>query len=134
MNLLDNVRLPILFRFMAVGVMGICINEGVLIATKGYVGLPLPIAGILAFESAMVCQFQINDRWTFAGQPHSFSQGKRFLSYQIVSLGGLVINDGVLNGLVLVAAIDYKLANLIGIFVAFGWNYTMNCNVTWKPH
>ncbi len=129
-----NIHFPTLFRFMAVGGIGVFINEGILIAVHGYLGFPLLVGNILAFESALVCQFQVNDRWTFKSASHVLPGWKRFLSYQCMSLGSLVINFSVLYSLSSYAGIDYRIANIIGIFIAFGWNFWMNYHVTWKSH
>jgi dolichol-phosphate mannosyltransferase len=50
----------------------------------------------------------------------------------VVSMGGLVINMGVLYLLADVFGVYYLVANLVGIFVAFAWNYIVNRHFTWK--
>jgi len=136
-NLIRRVRgilTPTFIRFLMVGVFSLFINEGVLILLKGYAGLPLAIASVIAIESPLLIQYELHEHWTFAGEPHNLPTWKRFCTYQTIVVGGLIINWGVLNALADFAGVDYKIANIIAIFIAFGWNYTMNCNVTWKPH
>jgi dolichol-phosphate mannosyltransferase len=124
-----------IFRFITVGVIGLVINEGLLIILKEHTELSLPVASAIAIECAILCQFQLNDRWTFGTTTRKIPRiWIRFFSYQTACIVGLVINDAVLNLLVIFAGIDYRIANIIGIFIAFGWNYWINFNVTWKAH
>ena len=46
-----------LFKFGAVGLSGIIVNEGILIYLKGYVQFSLPVASIIAIELSILRQF-----------------------------------------------------------------------------
>ena len=123
-----------LFRFGAVGLSGIIVNEGVLIYLKGYVQFSLPVASIIAIELSIMSNFILNDTWTFkTEQQHAMPHWwQRLLSFQVVSIGGAAINFIILNALAAFAGIDYRIANLLGILVAFAWNFWVNRRVTWK--
>jgi dolichol-phosphate mannosyltransferase len=49
----------------------------------------------------------------------------------VVSAGGAVINWVILFVLTQFGGIFFMVSNLIGILVAFIWNYVVNRNVTW---
>ncbi|MDD1674616.1 MAG: GtrA family protein, partial [Methanomicrobiales archaeon] len=75
-----------------------------------------------------------NDFWTFHGRNCSrfHNRRHRFLSFQLVTMGGMLVNLAILLFLTEWAGIYYMTANLIGILVAFAWNYLVNRNVTWR--
>jgi len=123
-----------LFKFGAVGLSGILVNEGILIALKEFVKYSLPLASIIAIEVSIITNFILNDRWTFkTNQQHAMPHWwQRLLSFQVVSIGGAAINFFILNALVIFSGIDYRFANIIGILIAFIWNFCMNRRMTWK--
>ena len=123
-----------LFKFGAVGLSGIIVNEGALIYLKGYVQFSLPVASIIAIELSILSNFILNDTWTFRmEQQHAMPHWwQRLLSFQVVSLGGAAINFVLLNALAVFAGVDYRVANILGILVAFSWNFWVNRRVTWK--
>jgi len=123
-----------LFKFGAVGLSGIIVNEGVLIYLRGYAYVILPVASIIAIELSILSNFALNDSWTFrTGQQHALPHWwQRLFSFQVVSIGGAAINFVILNALALYAGVDYRIANILGILVAFAWNFWVNRRVTWK--
>ncbi|HVP95686.1 glycosyltransferase family 2 protein [Methanoregula sp.] len=123
-----------LFRFGIVGLSGIVVNEGVLIYLKGYAHVILPVASLIAIELSILSNFVLNDTWTFkTEQQHALPHWwQRLLSFQIVSLGGAGINFVILNALAVYFGVDYRIANILGILVAFAWNFWVNRRVTWK--
>jgi dolichol-phosphate mannosyltransferase len=123
-----------LFRFGVVGLSGIIVNEGILIYLRGYAQFALPVASIIAIELSILSNFVFNDSWTFkTGQQHALPHWwQRLLSFQVVSVGGAAINFVILNALALYAGVDYRIANILGIVMAFAWNFWVNRRVTWK--
>jgi dolichol-phosphate mannosyltransferase len=122
-----------LFKFGMVGLSGIIVNEGFLIYLKGDIQLSLPVASIIAIELSIMSNFILNDIWTFKTEqqhilPHWW---QRLLTFQVVSIGGAAINFVILNALAVFAGVDYRIANILGILVAFGWNFWVNRRVTW---
>jgi dolichol-phosphate mannosyltransferase len=122
-----------LFKFGLVGFSGIFVNMGLLIFLKEYAGFSIPVASLFAIELSILSNFLLNDFWTFRDlQNHKLSKWwHRLLSFQIVSVGGAFINFVTLNILTYIMGIDYRLANIIGILIAFGWNFIINRNFTW---
>jgi dolichol-phosphate mannosyltransferase len=132
-----------LFKFGVVGLSGILVNEGVLIYLKEYVHLSLPIAhipliglsiaSIPAIELSILNNFTWNDVWTFkTDQQHAKSHWwQRLISFQVISIGGAAINFVILIALAGFFGVDYRIADLLGILVAFAWNFWVNRRVTW---
>jgi len=123
-----------IFRFGLVGLSGILVNMGLLYALTEIAGLYYLVSAAIAIEVSIVNNFVWNDIWTFksARDLRLGRRIQRFLSFQAVSMGGLVINIAVLYLLASVAGVYYLVANLVGIFVAFAWNYMVNRHFTWK--
>jgi dolichol-phosphate mannosyltransferase len=120
--------------FGCVGISGIVVNMGLLYALTEYVGLFYLVSAAIAIELSIVNNFFWNDIWTFKSEKSLKLDRKmhRFASFQVVSMGGLVINIGILFLLTDIAGVYYLLANLVGILVAFAWNYGANRHYTWK--
>ena len=122
-----------IIKFGLVGLFGIIVNEGFLIILKEYAGFPIPVASLLAIELSIMCNFLLNDLWTFRdSSKHKLTRWwQRLLSFQVVSIGGAIINFSILNFMAYVMGVDYRVANIIGILVGFGWNFFVNRRVTW---
>ncbi|HXM57708.1 MAG TPA: GtrA family protein [Candidatus Dormibacteraeota bacterium] len=120
-------------RFGMVGGSGVLVNNALLLALVERLRMPAIPAAIVATECAVVSNFVLNDRWTFrdvsraSGRPWP----RRFVSYNVLTLGGLVIGVGVLALLHGVAGMHYLLANLVGIAMGTLWNYGTNHQWTW---
>ena len=120
-------------RFGLVGGSGVLVNNAILLALVEGLKVPPVPAAVVATECAIVSNFLLNDRWTFADlRPRTArSWPKRFASYNLLTLGGLVLSVGVLALLHGVAGLHYLLANIIGIAVGTLWNYGSNHQWTW---
>ena len=121
-------------KFCLVGGSGVGVNEGLLWLLKESVGLPLPLASAISIESSIISNFVLNNFFTFRDRrSHSpKSNLSRLLKFNLVCLGGLGINLGVLLLLTEVFGVHYLIANLFGIAVAALWNYTLSTWWTWK--
>ena len=122
-----------ILRFSLVGLSGIFVNMGLLYALTEIAGLYYLVSAAIAIEVSIVNNFIWNDAWTFKSARDLRLERKisRFGSFQAVSVGGLVINMVILYLLADVAGIYYLVANLVGILVAFAWNYGVNRHLTW---
>ena len=121
------------FKFGLVGLSGIVVNMGVLWYLTEFVGFYYLVASLFAIELSILNNFLWNDIWTFraAGEHKLTSRWHRVLSFHIVSAGGLIINMGILYLLTSIFGVYYLVSNLIGILVAFAWNFFVNRRVTW---
>ncbi|MDD1660696.1 MAG: GtrA family protein, partial [Methanomicrobiales archaeon] len=123
-----------ILRFALVGISGIAVNTGILWALTERAGLFYLYSSAVAIETSIITNFLANDLWTFGGETdHRMgSRSHRFLSFQVVSIGGLVVNMAVLYLATAGLGIYYLVSNLLGILVGFIWNYLVNRNVTWR--
>lgn len=121
------------FKFGFVGISGIIVNMGVLWYLTEFVGLYYLVSSLFAIELSILNNFIWNDLWTFKTETsHKLSsRWHRLLSFHAVSVGGLIINMGILFLLTSVGGVYYLLSNFIGILVGFGWNFMVNRRITW---
>lgn len=90
-------------RFGLVGLSGVFVDMALLylLSDPSTLGLPLTRSKIIAAEVAIINNFLLNDRWTFADianeQKHWYQRCKRFLKFNIICLGGLILNVLILN-------------------------------------
>ncbi|HSR22054.1 MAG TPA: GtrA family protein [Candidatus Eisenbacteria bacterium] len=120
-------------RFGMVGGSGVVVNNALLLGLVELLRLPAVPAAAVATECAIVSNFLLNDRWTFADVSRAGGRSwlRRFASYNLLTLGGLVLGVGVLALLHGVAGVHYLLANLAGIGIGTLWNYGSNHHWTW---
>ncbi|WOF17123.1 glycosyltransferase family 2 protein [Methanoplanus sp. FWC-SCC4] len=122
-----------IFKFAAVGISGIFVNVGLLYFLTEYFGIFYLISSLIAIETSIITNFILNDLWTFKGNESRFSKKwHRFVSFQFVSVMGVLINMGILWALTEFAGLYYVISNLFGIGAAFAWNFLVNRNITWK--
>jgi putative flippase GtrA len=115
-------------RFGVVGCIGAAINTAVLYLLARGLGLPVPVASALAVELAVISNYLLNDRWTFATRSPSL---RRFAKFNVASLAGLSLNVMTVwllarHGIYLLAA------NIVGIAVAFAANYAFSVAWVWR--
>jgi dolichol-phosphate mannosyltransferase len=123
-----------ILRFVAVGLSGIIVNMAALSVLTSVFGIFYLISSLVAIELSILNNFFWNDWWTFYGEKgHRLSnQWHRLGIYHLISVGGLLINVGILFVLTEFFGVYYLVSNLIGIMVAFTWNFVINRNTTWK--
>ncbi len=121
------------FKFGLVGISGILVNMGILYYLKEYAGIYYLVASFFAIEFSILNNFLWNDLWTFRtpGDHKLASRWHRLVTFHIVSAGGLVINMGILWLLTSIFGVYYLVSNMVGILVAFGWNFFVNRRITW---
>jgi len=118
-------------RFALVGTSGIFVNLMVLYSLVEWGAINSLFASFVAIEVAIISNFLLNDKWTFVDS-RKLSRWKRFYSFHAVSFGGLLINFAIFAILIAIGA-WYIFAQLIGIFIAFAWNFVVNRRRTWAP-
>jgi putative flippase GtrA len=118
-----HVSLVRLLRFGTVGGIGFGVNEGLLYIGHGRLHLALWLAQVIAIESAIICNYLLNDRWTFH---HPRPSWERLFRFNGVSLVSLTVNILVVQLCTHFAAIHYLAANALGVLLAFGVNYLLN--------
>ena len=123
-----------IFSFGIVGLSGIVVNMGLLWLLTTFAGVPDLLSLVIAIEISIVNNFAWNERWTFGGgEAHRFGwAGHRFAAFQLVSVGGALINWVLYLLLTRLGGVQFLVADLVAILVAFTWNYLVNRNVTWR--
>lgn len=120
-------------KFCAVGLSGIIVNQGFLWLLTEFAGLRYYISALFGIEASIVSNFILNDYFTFADRRHG--KGKflvRLLKFNVTCLAGAGIQYGLLLLFTSVFGVYYLISNLIGIAVAFLWNYFMSSWWTWR--
>lgn len=124
-------RLGPLLRFGLVGLSGVVVNSAILWVLVA-AGLPVPIASMGATEAAVVSNFLLNDRWTFRDRATPLPGWQRFLRFNGVALGGMLITAALLTALTLYGNMPLLPANLLAVGATLAWNYTINTRLTWR--
>jgi dolichol-phosphate mannosyltransferase len=122
------------FKFGIVGILGIVVNLGILYLLVELFTLNKDLASPIAIEFSILNNFIWNDLWTFGSIEDQKVSGRwhRLVSFNIVSVGGAVINYGIFLMLTSWFAVYYLAAQLIGILIGFVWNFLANRRFTWK--
>jgi dolichol-phosphate mannosyltransferase len=126
---------PRFARFGLVGATGTVLNLSLFWCLTASLPVQPLIAATLSFELALCSNFLLNHNWTFrdrrSGQSSLLTGMAR---YQIVSIGGLLINLLVLHTLSTELGVVPLLANAIGIGLATFWNFWLSLLWTWRQH
>lgn len=122
-----------LVKFGIVGASGIFVNMGMLFLLSEYFDIYYLFSSAIAVELSIITNFILNDFWTFGSEKSRKlpNRGHRLISYNLVSLGSMAINMAALFFFTEVFGINYLISNLIGIFIAFSWNFVANRKTTW---
>jgi putative flippase GtrA len=126
---------PVVFKFMAVGLSGVLVNLAVGIVLK--IWIPKLFANATAVELSILSNFYFNDVITFRPRhPTDIRVGRfarffRFVKYNIVSLGGLALNEAVFY-ILSSRGVSYVPSSLVAIAVAFVLNYFGSSRWAWR--
>jgi dolichol-phosphate mannosyltransferase len=113
--------------FGLVGLSGIAVNETAAFLLHPY--LPLYAVFALSAEISILTNFLLNHNFTFKRRARL---SKSLPRYNLVALFGLFIN--VVFAVYLSLFMEYLLANLIGILIAFIFNYILSEKFAWRVH
>jgi len=104
----------------------------------------LLIASIVAVEIAIICQFNLHDRWTFRWRPREGWIGQRFIKFQVSSIMSPIIVVVTVNALTpilrdavadesFIGTLAPYLSSALGVLLGFIWNWTLGSLIIW-PH
>ncbi|WP_019503561.1 glycosyltransferase [Pleurocapsa sp. PCC 7319] len=125
-------------RFCLVGLSGVFVDMTIfyLLSDPTSLGWGLTRSKIMAAELAIINNFCWNDRWTFGDianlQPGWGMRWKRLLKFNLICLGGLILNVLLLNLLFNLLDINRYLANLTAIAAVTIWNFWLNYKLSWR--
>ena len=127
-------ELAMFIKFIAVGLSGVIVNEGLYWLLTRFGGLAAYDywAVAIGIEVSIITNFILNDTFTFAGRRTGKSFPGRLLKFNLICLAGAGIQWGIFMLFTRVFGVYDLLSNFIGIVVAFLWNYFVNRNWTWK--
>ena len=127
-------ELEMFIKFIAVGLSGVIVNEGVYWLLTRFGGLAAYDywAVVVGIEVSIIPNFILNDTFTFARRRTGKSFPGRLLKFNLICLAGAGIQWGMFMLFTRVFGVYDLLSNFIGIVVAFLWNYFVNRNWTWK--
>ena len=120
-----------LVKFMVVGFTGIIVNEGILYFLTT-AGIYLLISSLCGIEASIISNYILNDIWTFRDVQNRYGWGRRLVRFHSVSIVGIIINITSLYCLTVWLGVYYLISNLVGIFLAFTWNFLVNRKYTWR--
>lgn len=119
------------YKFAVVGALGTLFNLLLMSLMVEVFATGLLTASFLAIEISIIHNFLFNNFWTFAGQRSASPFIKRFLHFNLVSSGSLVINVAITALLIRMGA-WYLLAQAIGIATAFTSNYLVSTRLVFN--
>ncbi len=132
-------------KFCLVGGSGVIVNYGlywILTRFAGFTSIDDTSSGILSgnlaliisIETAILSNFTLNNFFTFSDRNSGGVVGflKRLVNFNLICLVGGLIQIGVANLFAVVFGVYDLVSVLIGIIVAFLWNYLVNNFLTWK--
>lgn len=118
-------------RFGVVGISGIIVNTVVLWLLVRGLQLPLLLATVLATEAAIVTNFALHHVWTFGGQRDDRTLLRRFATFNLAMIGGMIITALLLALLIYATPLPLLAANIFAIGCATGWNYLASSRWAW---
>ncbi|MDG6908797.1 MAG: GtrA family protein [Nitrososphaerota archaeon] len=116
-------------KFNVVGLSGVMVNEGLLLALV-YARVYLLHADAVAIEASILSNFFLNDYWTFRDRRHGHI-AVRLVKFNALMIIGLVVNLSILYSLTTYLGINYAVSNLFGIAAAFLLRYWLSVRFTW---
>ncbi len=132
-------------KFIMVGASGILVNLGlywILTEFGGFTPIDDTSNGILSgnlaliisIEASIITNFILNSFFTFSDRNTRGigSFFKRLINFNLICLIGGLIQIGVANLFANVFGLNDLVSVLIGIIIAFLWNYLLNNFLTWK--
>ncbi|HXR17381.1 MAG TPA: glycosyltransferase family 2 protein [Terriglobales bacterium] len=123
-------------KFISVGFSGAIVNLFVYRLLVAVPGWAVWDAAAGAAALAIVNNFVWNERFTFPktrkASPGVGPMAQRLLAFALISSIGLILNVGVVEGLVGLLHFPWIPGVTAGIAVAGAWNFFANTNLTWK--
>ncbi len=122
--MIDKLLILKFLKFCVVGASGMIIDFGTTWVLKEKVKINKYIANSTGFILAATSNYLLNRFWTFqSGNSHI---AKEYLSFMVISIIGLGINNLVLFLLTDKMKLNFYLSKLFAIGVVTIWNFFMN--------
>jgi putative flippase GtrA len=121
---MNEIFLLKILKFGLVGFSGMLIDFSLTWLLKEKVRINKYIANSAGFIAAASSNYYWNRIWTFGS--HSKEVANEYMSFVLISLIGLGINNFVIYLLTRKLKLNFYLSKLIAIMVVTVWNFTMN--------
>jgi dolichol-phosphate mannosyltransferase len=118
--------------FGVVGASGVIVNIGLLFAFTEWLGIWYVASSIISTEISILSNFNLNDLFTFRRIAGKHSLLSRLVLYHAACVGGMILMISttiILTGLL---GVWYIWSMLVGILLAFIWNFSVSRGVTWS--
>ena len=119
--MLFGINIWQLIKFGVTGVAGFVIDFGVTYLLKEKLKVHKYIANSVAFILAATNNFFLNRSWTFENSDPDMTG--QYITFMIVSTGGLLVNNGTIWFLNDKRKINFWLAKFLAVFVSMIWNF-----------
>ena len=121
MRYLTELRI---IKFGLVGISGMLLDFGITWLLKEKCQTNKFAANSAGFMMAVINNYLLNRYWTFAQQGTIIPQ--QFLTFFLVSIAGLALNNILLFLLTNKKRLNFYLAKVLVTGIVFIWNYTLN--------
>ena len=128
--MIDRIIIIKFLKFCAVGLSGMLIDFGTTWLLKEKVRINKYIANSTGFILAATSNYIWNRVWTFQSENDQIAV--EYLSFILISVAGLGINNFVIFLLNDKLKINFYLSKLIAIGVVTIWNFLMNFIITFR--
>lgn len=128
--MIDRVVIIKFLKFCVVGLSGMLIDFGITWLLKEKVRINKYVANSTGFILAATSNYIWNRIWTFSSTNEEIAV--EYLSFIIISIAGLGINNLVIYLLNDRLKFNFYLSKLIAVGVVTVWNFTMNFIVTFR--
>jgi len=119
-------------QFSIVGATNTLVDIGALYLLTRLVGISPVSANLISVQIAIIWSFTWNSLWTFSGRNTQDSLIKRFLIFQLVSLGGYVINQIMFVVFFELFGIFDLFAKVLTVPFTIIFNYLLNSRWTFR--
>ncbi|WP_019007040.1 GtrA family protein [Cohnella laeviribosi] len=129
-NRLLNMRK--LIKYAVVGVVGTLVHWGILIGLVEGFGTEPVYATSIGFIATVILSFYLNLYWTFSIRAHSAGIAGRWVRYVLVSVGGLLLNSGLMYVAVHLLNYGYLFGQSVSLIAVPVFNYVLHSIWTFR--
>ena len=111
-----------IMKFGIVGVLAFIIDYGLMVALTELVGLAPVASATVSFIVSVVFNYVASMRFVFSHK-EGMSKQREFVIFVVLSVIGLLINDGLMWAGTELVAIDYRIVKIGATAVVMVWNF-----------
>ncbi|WP_195419537.1 GtrA family protein [Collinsella sp. D33t1_170424_A12] len=111
-----------IMKFGIVGVLAFVIDYGLMVALTELVGLAPVASATVSFIVSVVFNYVASMRFVFSHK-EGMSKQREFAIFVVLSVIGLLINDGLMWAGTELVAIDYRIVKIGATAVVMVWNF-----------